>query len=91
MTLKRRLFSFILLLILGLLLFQLYRFYGQRRQLSKNLNKTEEALGGLTEDNRKLQADLEYYLDQENLAKEAKSKFDYKRPGEKMMIVIPQR
>ena len=91
MTLKRRLFSFILLLILGLLLFQLYRFYGQRRQLSKNLNKTDEALGCLTEDNRKLQADLEYYLDQENLAKEAKSKFDYKRPGEKMMIVIPQR
>ena len=91
MTLKRRLFSFMLLLILGLLLFQLYRFYGQRRQLSKNLNKTDEALGGLTEDNRKLQADLEYYLDQENLAKEAKSKFDYKRPGEKMMIVIPQR
>ena len=72
-------------------MFQLYRFYGQRRQLSKNLNKTDEALGGLTEDNRKLQADLEYYLDQENLAKEAKSKFDYKRPGEKMMIVIPQR
>ena len=91
MALKRRLFSFILLLILGLLLFQLYRFYGQRRQLSKNLNKTDEALSGLTEDNRKLQADLEYYLNQENLAKEAKSKFDYKRPGEKMMIVIPQR
>ena len=91
MTLKRRLFSFMLLLILGLLLFQLYRFYGQRRQLSKNLNKTDEALSGLTEDNRKLQADLEYYLNQENLAKEAKSKFDYKRPGEKMMIVIPQR
>lgn len=87
----RKLFYLILLVIFGVLSFQLYRLYQQENQLSGDLEKTQKQLGSLEEENKKLQADINYFMDPENLAKELKSKFDYKRPGEQMMIIIPQR
>jgi cell division protein FtsB len=86
-----RLFSLILLVILGALSFQLYRLYDQRRALSGDLNKTNLELGALSKENSLLEADMEYFKSPENLAKELKSKFDYKRPGEKLMIIVPKR
>lgn len=37
-----------------------------------------------------LNEEVVYFSDIRNLAKELKSLFNYKKPGEKMMIIIPQ-
>jgi len=41
----------------------------------------------LQSDNAKLKADLQYFAEPENLAKELKAKFDYKKPGEKLIKI----
>ena len=87
----RRVFGLILLVLIGLLSVQLYRLFFQHRGVDISLSETEEELAALNTENEKLKADISYFGNAENLAKEAKSKFDYKRPGEKMMIIVPQR
>jgi len=37
-----------------------------------------------------LLGDIEYFSNPKNLAKELKSKFNYKNPGEKLIIVVPE-
>lgn len=87
----KKIFYLILVVILALLLVQAYRLYQQYRVLDSNLSATEEKLSALDLDNAQLQADIEYFGNPENLAKEARAKLDYKKPGEKMMIVVPKR
>ena len=77
----------VVLTFLTFLSAQLYRFYvrnhGMEQELSNVTNETQQ----LERENERLQADLHYFQEPENLAKELKSKFDYKRPGEKMIKV----
>ena len=42
-------------------------------------------------ENFELQADLEYYARPENLEKELRSRFNYKKPGEKLIIIVPPK
>ncbi|NCO15467.1 hypothetical protein GW816_00990 [Candidatus Wolfebacteria bacterium] len=53
---------------------------------SDNLNSRLQAL---LKENADLQSDIEYFSHPENLEKELKSRFNYKKPGEKMMIIVP--
>jgi len=85
----RTVISIFLVFILVAAGYQLYRLYGQERHLSGDLDKTRQEVVKLIEENKSLQADLEYFSHLENLAKDFKSKFDYKRPGEKMFIIVP--
>lgn len=87
----KRVFYLILIVVLTLLLVQAYRLYEQYRNLDSNLSATEEKMSTLDVDNAQLQADIEYFSNPENLAKEARAKFDYQKAGEKMMIVVPKQ
>lgn len=87
----KKLFSLAMLVILVLLSLQLYRLYKQRLEISRKLMDTENKLEEITKENGNLQADIEYFAKPENLAKELKSKYDYKRPGEKVTIIVPKR
>ena len=56
-----------------------------------NLEDYEEMQNKLEQarmDQNKFSADLEYYLNPENLRKELKGRFNYKEPGEKMLILV---
>lgn len=73
--------------IVGFLSLQLYRIYVSNHSAELELGKVSMKLDELKEENNQLQADISYFSESENLAKELKSKFDYKKPGEKLIKV----
>mgnify|MGYP001615329342 CR=1 FL=1 len=73
--------------ILGFLSFQIYRFYASNAVAGAELEKASSKLEELKKENEQLQADIVYYSEAENLAKELKARFDYKKPGEKLIKI----
>jgi cell division protein FtsB len=51
--------------------------------------KLKADMSVLKKENEELKEDINYFNDPYNLEKELKSKFNYKREGEKMMIIVP--
>jgi hypothetical protein len=47
-------------------------------------------LESLSIDKNNVQKDINYYSDPSNLEKLLREKFNYKKPGEGMIIVVPQ-
>ncbi len=87
----KRILTVILLLAVIALLWQLLQLYMQNSALKNNLGIIEEKSNSLIAENGKFQADLEYFASPENLEKELRSKFNYKKPGEKIIIVVPPK
>lgn len=75
------------MVLLGFLTFQLYNLYIGNAAAKKELEKAAAEAAALSRENKELTADLEYYAVPENLAKELKAKFDYKKPGEKLIKI----
>lgn len=57
--------------------------------MGKQLRASKEKMEALSKENEELQAQLNYFAREENLEKELRSKFNYKRPDEKVMIITP--
>lgn len=70
---------------------QLFRLYQQKTGLNTRLGSLQERVATLQEENEVIEADIDYFQHPENLSKELKSKFDYKRLGEELFILIPQQ
>jgi len=68
---------------------QIYFIFKERNQLKTELGGLNGRLAALVKENSDLQSDIEYFSYPENLQKELKAKFNYKEPGEKMMIIVP--
>ena len=66
---------------------QVVKFYSQNDDLKESLDKLTAEVGALQFENTKLQDDILYFQNPENLAKELKSRFDYKRPGETLIKI----
>ncbi|MDP3947809.1 MAG: septum formation initiator family protein [bacterium] len=84
----------VLILILVLLVAigtQLFGFHKQRKETAAKLSTIEGELRAMEEENRKLQADISYYANPDNLEKELRARFNYKSPGEELIIVVPKR
>ena len=85
--------KFITIVILALVLIgistQVYFIFKERNQLKTELDGLNSRLALLIKENSDLNSDIEYFSYPENLEKELKAKFNYKRPGEKMMIITP--
>ncbi len=73
--------------ILGFVSFQVYRLYASNAIAEAELEKTSSKLEELKTENTQLQADIVDYSEAENLAKELKARFDYKKPGEKLIKI----
>ncbi len=73
--------------ILGGLSVQLYHLYKNNTEVGARLEATRVEVKNLSADKDQLEADLGYFSETENLAKELKAKFDYKRPGEKLIKI----
>jgi len=69
--------------------FQIFRLYKQHAELRQSTDKLNQSIVEMTDENKRLQADLEYFSHPTNLEKELRSQFNYKSPGENMIIVIP--
>jgi len=87
----KRVLAIILIVISLALLWQFYQLYLQNRILSDSLSVTKEKVDNFQEENLKFQADLEYFTEPENLEKELRSRFNYKKPGEKLIIIVPPK
>lgn len=74
-------------MILGVLSLQLYRIYFSNKSAETALSEVNINLEKLKKENAGLLNDIGYYSEPENLAKELKSKFDYKKPGEKLIKI----
>lgn len=57
--------------------------------MGKQLRVSKEKMEALSRENEELQAQLNYFSREENLEKELRAKFNYKRPDEKVMIITP--
>lgn len=86
----KRVAIIVLAIMLTLLGVQVYSLNSKRASLKGGLSKINGQIEMLEQENENLKSDLAYFSDTQNLIKELKSKFNYKRPGEKLIIVAPK-
>lgn len=87
----RRLITIIVLVVTGALILASGRLYFSNRSMSASAASLRERLAALADDSRNLKSDLEYLKIPENLEKELRSRFNYKKPGEKLIIIVPSK
>lgn len=82
-----------LVLLFGMVFFgyQLYVLYYQKTELDNDLLKSGLEMASLTDENDRLRSDIDYFQNEENLARELQSRFNYAKPGERMIIVVPKK
>lgn len=66
-----------------------FSFWGEQRALNKNLSEIESRLQAAKSDEANLQEEMKYLANPVNLEKELRAQFNYKKPGEKMIIIVP--
>lgn len=82
-------FYAVLILFIIAIGYQLYRLNGQREVLAGKAEKNAADIERLTREKQGLESDIDYFSDAHNLMKEFRSLFNYKKPGEKLIILIP--
>jgi len=79
----------VLSIILMAVFTQVYFILKERNQLKTELNGLSSRLDSLLKENNDLQSEIEYFSHPENLEKELRLRFNYRKPDEKMMIIVP--
>lgn len=79
----------ILVVIIVAVSIQAFGLFGKGRAMGDQLRASKEKMEMLSRENKELQAQIEYFSHEENLEKELRSKFNYKKPEEKIMIITP--
>jgi cell division protein FtsB len=90
MNLRRVAIIGILLLILALLVGELIAQYKEHARLKAEAEGLREKVSGLDRENEQNERNLEYVAVPENLEKDLRERFNYKKPDEKMIIIIPE-
>lgn len=71
--------------------YELIQLFIVNKKLNLDFSVSSKKLDSLKTDNVILRADLEYFKNPENFEKELRSRLNYKKPGEKMIIVVPPK
>ncbi len=79
----------ILIIIILAISVQIYFTFNERNELREKFLTLSAKAQTLNEENEKIKSEIEYFSRSENLEKEFRSKFNYKKPGEKMIIITP--
>ncbi len=87
----KRILGVILAVVLAAILYELAQLYFLNGRLKVEFSLLSEKVENLKKENSLLQADLEYFKEPANLEKELRNRFNYKSPGEKMIIVVPPK
>jgi cell division protein FtsB len=80
---------FLIVGLLGFLGWGVLNLEKQNRRLEIKLNNLEINSEALEKENQNLEENIKYFSHLENLVKELKSLFNYRQPGEKMIIIVP--
>ncbi len=67
----------------------IYALVKERHALQTEVGSLRSEVKSLTDDNTKLQGDIQYYQNPANLLKAAKAQFNYRAPDESLIIVVP--
>lgn len=67
----------------------MYRLVDQRSQINAEIADLQSKYEALKKENQETEKDLQYYENPENRLKEARSQFNFKAPGENLLIVVP--
>lgn len=81
--------AIILSIVFALTLGQAWSFYGREQTLARQLSEIRAQYGNAEKDHESLQAEYRYYQNPANAEKELRARFNYKKPDEKMIIVVP--
>jgi len=76
-------------LVLVFLGVNVYSFVKQENSLGTSLADVQARLTKAQADETSLQAEKQYLANPVNLEKELRARFNYKLPGEKMVIIVP--
>jgi cell division protein FtsB len=68
---------------------RIFSFIKEQRALSQTLSDTQARLQKAQADEANLSAQLQYLQNPANLQKELRAQFNYKKPGETMLIIVP--
>ncbi len=79
----------ILSLFLAFLLYQTWSFAGKENAAGKGAIAMQAELQEAQADLSSLQSDYEFLQNPDNLEKELRARFNYKIPGEKLVIIVP--
>lgn len=85
---RKAIISILVVLLLALLT-QIYFTFKERNQLKTKLQTLTAKAQMLNKENGEIKSEIEYFKRPENLEKELRSKLNYKKPGEKMIIITP--
>lgn len=81
--------AIILLVIVAFLGVQIYEFSGRAATAQKDFSDIAAKLARAKKDQADFQAELDYYMNPVNLEKELRARFNYKGPGENLIIIVP--
>lgn len=77
----------IFILLLG---FQIFSFLSEKKEMSSDFEAASLDLEKARINEMELEAELRYLASPANLEKELRARFNLKRPGEKMIIIVPK-
>ena len=76
-------------IIMSVVSYHVYNANAVRMELSHKFGAIKSSVDELMRDNKKLEEDIYYFKDPNNLLKEARARLNYRAPNEKMIIVVP--
>lgn len=76
-------------LVVTLLGWGAWRLAEEREALMSEADKLQKTADDLKNENASLESQIRYYQEPANLLKALKSQFNYKEPGERLIIVVP--
>jgi cell division protein FtsB len=80
-----------LIAAIGFVGFQIYGIVRDYRNLSAEVSATRSEAENLSAENKELREKIEYLGKPENLIKEIKSRFNYRLPEERTIIIAPEK
>lgn len=79
----------ILIIVLLAAWTQIYFIFKELSQSKEKFGVLKAKADSLIAENAEIKSEIEYFSRPENLEKELRAKFNYKKPEEKMIIVVP--
>ncbi len=85
----KNIINILLILAISFLGWQFFNLYIRNISLEKSSNELSVLTESIKIENENLASDISYFSNPENQEKELKSKTNYKKSDEKMIIIIP--
>src|SRR3989344_8367467 len=87
--LKSKMFFIFLIPVLFVLIFGIFQNLYHRYQIKKDLDRFNAEVVNLNKQKEDLDKLLDYYKNASNLEKEARVRLNYKKEGEKVVVILP--